>query len=326
MSSFVSSELKTTNVIFRFNDIREIEQHLQKETKVNSVVLALFDFDDTLAMTGHASAGHLGGLKWRDQLRKCIEELKKSEELKSNSLIFEYLTLFIAKTVEVDAVQPETASFIKKLENKGYQVMVFTARGRSGENAWYKLNIGGVDAFTEQQMHNAGIHLTPGDLPTHDKVYKNSMIFSQNIAKDIIIRELFDKCVLNPSNISILGFEDDKRDPVDKVGQVAEKYGVPYVGVHYTAIEEREEKEYDLLKATIQLVNLFVEGKFLPKETLENKTTEFKATNKTPVAFFKETIKELDKFFHDNKLYRPFSDTDEFHSEISKVAQRTFRL
>ncbi len=320
----VTATNNQTYTPFPINDLGEIREYLP--AKVNGIALLLLDFDDTMVMTGHACAGHLGGLRWRDMLRKTIQHLKKEKEIKQGAPLFEYLTLFIAKSARVAAVQPGiTPALIADLQQRGLKVMVFTARGRNGKNAWYQLPISGVDELTEQQMLAAGIQLAQSKLPTHPKIYKHSMIFTQNTPKEEVIKDLFDKNVFQSSDIALLAFADDKADAVKKVQQYAEDQRLPFIGFHYTAVEKAEANEFDLLKSTIQLVNLFATGHFLKAEELEAKEKEFTSNQTmTPENYFDEVIKKVDCILEENNLYSPSRDTDHFYQRVAPALKSAF--
>lgn len=310
--------------IFKSSDIQDLKQHIDTDQKVKGSALALIDFDDTMAMTGHATAQHLGGLKWRDKLRKTIEALKQAKEMNADAPLFEYLTLFIAKTVQVQPVDPDLMPIIRQLEEKGFQVMVFTARGRDGQNAWYKLTINGIDELTEEQMHNAGIRLSSShQLPLHEKIYKGSMIFCQNTPKEAVLSDLLGKNVIVPQEIRQLIMIDDKEDPIQKGKKIADTYQIPFVGFHYTAVESREEKEFDLLKSTIQMIHLFTSGKFLSQKEVDIAANQ--AANDAPDEYFKKTVKELHDFFMEHQLYKSYATPQELHQTVSRVAREHFK-
>lgn len=305
-------ESKQTNASYEINDVRQIPQHLALD-KIQDLVVSLWDFDDTLCMSGHKEASHLGGIAWRADFRNTIAALK--DELK-DPLIFSHVTLFLAKAVHVSAVQPETASLIAEQQKLGVKVCIFTARGRKGENSWYQLNIAGVDTLTEQQMKKAEIHMIPQKPLQHDKIYGGYMICAQNVSKELLIQELFEKKVLDPKEIALLTFADDKGDQVKVVQKKVAEYGVPFIGFHYTAVQIAEMKEYNLLEATIQLVNLIAKKKFLSREEVE-----LQKAGKTP-EYFKNVVRHLDKLFVENQLVRSYEDTDQFYSAVSKVFEQ----
>lgn len=322
------SVVSSSSLIIKCDDICEIKKYLTTDKKASSIAVALFDFDDTYVMTGHPTANHLGGLQWRDRIRKSIDVLKKEQQISPDAPLFEYLTLFIAKSLKVNAVQhSQTAKLVEELEKTSHvRVMIFTARGSNGKNAWYKLNIKGVDRLTEQQMHHAGIQMsTASELPKHANVYKNQFIFCQNNPKEDILTDLFEKKVLDPSQISQLLFVDDKGDALPKIKKVAEAHNIPsFVGLHYTAVERMEQNEFDLLRSTIQLINLFALGHFSSQEAVETRAKEIK-TSLTDEDFVKVSLKHIHQFFNENHLYRSYEDHDEFYRVI-EAARVNFKL
>jgi uncharacterized protein DUF2608 len=314
------------NTIISSNNIQEIPKHILPKLEAQSLVL--FDFDDTLVMSGSTEAAHLGGVKWREDLRKYITDLKQSNAITSNAPLFECLTLFIAKSLTAKAVQDsQTAKIISDLEAQGCKVMIFTARGRSGENAWYKLNITGIDALTKHQMQQAGITIRqhPTSL-SHASIYEDMIIFSQNSAKDQLLKELFAKKVFNASEISQILFIDDKKEQVEKVGKAASDHSVSYTGVHYTLIDEIETREYDLLKSTVQLVSLLATQVLLNQRDLAISCNKISEEGIIAEEFFKQTLTQLDELLSGSDIYRQIGlDPDKLFEKIKQAVSGHFK-
>lgn len=307
------------------HDFGAVAKHFQPTSKMKKALL-LVDFDETMIRSGHPETGHLGGYRWRMNLWKTVDILVERKEIAKDHCILGALTLYIIKAVQVAIAQPEVATTIKELQSSGVHVMVFTARGRSGENSWNGMNINGIDAMTEQQMHQVGIHLEKKPLKLHERIHKCSMIFCQNISKDKIIKDIFDKNIFNKDEIEILGFVDDSPEAIDKVKGFAEAEGIPFTGFLYKAIRDIEEVEYDLLKATIQLVNLATHGCLLTPEQVETEKRKFSdQKNVTIDQFFQEVVKKINRIFVDNQLYEAGENVDQFYTRASSVLAKNFK-
>lgn len=307
------------------NNLQEIREHLLPvESKVKPLVL--LDFDDTLVRSGSEEAAHLGGVKWRGDFRKLLSELQKTNAITTNAPLFECLTLLIAKSLTARAVQDnQTAELITQLENMGCKIMILTARGISGENAWYKLTISGVESLTKNQMEQAGIAIKPDSTrPAHPNVFEN-IIFAQNKPKDQILNDLFTKEVLNASETSQILFIDDKKDAVESVSSAASKLEIPYIGIHYTRVEEIEKLEYHLLKSTIQLVSLLANQILLNQEDLAEKYAKIEKQGITPEEFFKKILIQLDQALLKGNVYEQMSlDTDQLFEKIKHAVSGHF--
>lgn len=286
----ITQNIISTNNLFA---LRDFAARVQES---GGTGVALIDIDDTTVVTGHAAAGHLGGMKWREDLRKEIEALK-NEGLMGNGPLFEYLTLFIAMALKVHAVQEDLPELFKELNAAKIQVLWLTARGNYGENAWYKLNIGGVDKLTKKQLLGAGFTLFNYRLPYHAQIYQDAIIFSQNKDKGELVTELIQKKIISARAIA---FVDDKLKAVEAVAKAVLAQGVTYYGVHSTRMEEQEGKEYDLVKSTLQLMHLFREGCLMTKEALDQ---EVKNNHLRPEVLFREALLKLNKFFKSHMFY-----------------------
>jgi hypothetical protein len=287
----------------------------------NAKPLALFDFDDTLVMTGSQEASHLGGIKWRDDFRKRVMALKASGQINENVPLFECASLFIAKSLTAKAVEGQkTAQLIQDLEEMGCQVMVFTARGRSGENAWYKLNVTGIDLMTKKQMQQAGISICqPSSDLVHPNIYDNCMILAQNRPKDQLLNDLFSSSILNKNNISQMLFVDDKKEQVEKVEKSANEHGMAYTGMHYTFIDEIEKQQYHPLKATIQLVSLLAHQVLLADSQVEE------IVRKTSEDDINKVILELNQQLTSHQIYDQIGlDADRLFEKMKLAVSEHF--
>lgn len=324
MSSFISILCSSTLLVC--NDIRDVAQHVQPSPSGTTRVLVPIDFDDTLVMSGCSEAFHLGGLAWRKDLRKYLEELKQTGALLSDDSLLGCLTLFLAKSLPAKAVQnPETAELIKTLENLGCKVMIFTARGRSGENAWYKLCISGVDILTKEQLNQAGIEIAQESTSLeHKQIFENRMIFAQNGSKENLLLELFDKKIINPSEYHQVIFIDDKQDAIAKLRAPIEAYQIPYTGIHYTYIENAEKKEYDILKSTIQLTQLIAKRTLLNPQELDTIYAQLKAQNISAPDFFKKILIQLDEALKNDGVYEQSDlDTEQLFEKIKQAVDKS---
>lgn len=310
--------------VMQTSNIKEISNYSIPQTE-KGLKIALFDFDDMLVFSGTREAYHLGGLKWRDEIRKMIDQLKQEGKIRKEALLFDCLSLFIAKTLPAHAVEgKETAALIKTLEALGYTVMIFTARGRSGENAWYKLDVCGVDFLTKEQMLNSGIEISQPSQPMkHPTIFDNFMICAQNDPKEKLISKLFNERIFPPELIDHLIFADDKKDSVEKVGEAVIRKEISFTGVHYTHVQELEKQEYHFTKSIIQLVNLLATRVLLTKEECEKRFSSMSKENEKD--FVKQILIQLNEALQKEGIYdQKGLSTNEMYEKIKAVAITSF--
>lgn len=282
----------------------------------HKLALVLLDIDDTSIFSGSPDVNYLGGLKWRDLSRKMIDTLKKEGLIGQNDQIFENITLFISLIVYLAAVETLIPDAVKNLKSKyRCHVMAFTARGSSGLKAWYNKEIAGVAELTASQFSRARIELSYiGKEILHPNVYNNAYIFCQNEPKEKILEDLIDKKVVDLNEVDLIAYADDKS--VLEVEKVAKKHNVNFIGFNYTAVVQREAKEFDLLKSTLQLLRLFEKGVVLPQSEVQVRSSEVLMAGITPEDHFKAALIQLNDKFKTHGLYRKFETVQEYFSAV----------
>lgn len=233
--------------IFEITQIEKIRPYIQKES------LVLFDIDDTLITNPNS----LGGPTWRSWVKPKLPA-------NSSFVLFDALSLYIAKNIDYIAIEPNTAQLISDLQRDDVAVFAFTARGRT---QWYTTDLEGVDQFTHQQLNRACIDFNlskiPAELQELESTYfYKGIIFAQHIKKGDLLKHLFKDLNYHPSCIV---FIDDKLEQVKSVEAAVKGSGIPFVGFWYKKTEE-ETKNFDPMIVNIQLENLLIKNKILSNE------------------------------------------------------------
>lgn len=211
---------------------------------VGQQVLCLFDIDDTLI----DNPFHLGSPPWRNWVRKTLPPY-------SGFVLFDALTLYIAKHAPYKAVEPTTARLISDFQESGVTAFGFTARGRS---EWYTTTLEGVDRFTHRQLAQVGIDFKRTPVPEELKSLKpdyffNGIIFSKHIPKGDLLQILFQELNYTPS---LILFVDDKLEQVKSVEEALKEAGIPFIGFWYRRAE-KDRAGFNPMATNIQLEFLF---------------------------------------------------------------------
>lgn len=203
------------------------------ETKHIEDVLPLIDEDtwflvdlDNCMFQGAQALGHANW--FYDQLQQRMEKGMSREEAISD--VYPHWI----KTQRVCKVKPLEESFVPTLlllQNKGVTIMGLTHRQPSvADSTVRQVNSLGFDfSATAPSKDSFSI---PAKTPT---LYFQGILFVGDYNKKIDIFEPFLSTIKkNPRKIV---FIDDKRKNVEEL-DVLTKYGIEYIGVHYTAIED----------------------------------------------------------------------------------------
>lgn len=242
-SSFLSAEL------MEINQIDAIRPYITENA------LCLFDIDDTLI----DNPTFLGSSPWRNWIKS------KTAHFSTNFVLYDALTLFIAKNGPYKTVEPSTSALITDLQNQGQTVFAFTARGRS---QWYTTHIEGVDRFTHEQLRYAGIDfkktVIPQALQALDPTYfYEGIIFAKHIQKGDLFKQLFKDLNYTPS---LILFVDDKLDQVQSVEAAVKEVGIPFIGFWYRR-SELDRNNFNPKVTNIQLESLLLTGEIMCDET-----------------------------------------------------------
>ena len=158
-------------------DIVEIERiDEMRPYVIGNNVLCLFDIDDTLI----DNPFDLGSPPWRNWVRKTLPQ-------HPDFVLFDALTLYIAKNAPYKAVEPTTARLISDLQESGVTAFGFTARGRS---EWYTTKLEGVDRYTHQQLEHVGIDFKRTPMPEELKSLASAYFFNGIIFANISRRAI----------------------------------------------------------------------------------------------------------------------------------------
>lgn len=226
-------------------DIVEIERIDEiRPYVVGQHVLCLFDIDDTLI----DNPFDLGSPPWRNWVRKTLPQ-------HSDFVLFDALTLYIAKHAPYKTVEPNTAALISDLQESGVTAFGFTARGRS---EWYTTTLEGVDRFTHDQLTHVGIDFKRTPVPEELKSLKadyffNGIIFAKHIPKGDLLKILFKDLNYTPS---LILFVDDKLEQVKSVEEALKEAGIPFIGFWYRR-SEKDRAGFNAMATNIQLEFLF---------------------------------------------------------------------
>ena len=144
ISLFLSSFLRAE--IIEIDQIDDIRPYIVENG------LYLFNIDETLI----GSPFSLGSSAWRGWVKSKIPNCP------ADFVLYDALTLYIAKHAPYQTVEPSTASLVLDLQNEGHAVFAFTARGRS---QWYTTDVKGIDHFTREQLSYAGIDFMNTRIP-----------------------------------------------------------------------------------------------------------------------------------------------------------------
>lgn len=272
----ISSILLTS---FLQAEIMEISQIDDIRPYITKNALYLFDIDDTLIDNPFS----LGSPPWRNWVKS------KLSNYNTHFVLYDALTLFIAKNAPYKTVEPSTADLIVDLQNQGHAVFAFTARGRS---QWYTTDIEGVDRFTHEQLHYVGIDFKstsiPEELQSLEATYFcDGVIFAQHIKKGDLLKHLFKDLKYHPS---LIIFVDDKLDQVQSVEVAVKEVGLPFIGFWYRR-SEFDRKNFNPMIANIQLESLLLQGEIITDDAaLELAKTK----QNDPHTYFKEILEKID--------------------------------
>lgn len=242
--------------------------------------LYLFDIDDTLIVNPFS----LGSSSWRNWAKQKIPKYD------TPFVVYDALTLYIAKNASYIAVEPTTASLIADLQNEGIAALAFTARGRS---QWYTSDIEGIDRFTHEQLIQAGMDfkktIIPQELLSLEPTYfKDGIIFAQHIKKGDLLKHLFKDLNYLPS---IIIFIDDKLEQVESVEKVVKETGIPFLGFWYRRAE-LDGANFDPLVADIQLEALLLRQEIVKDEDAKEIAQEKSGVD--PQLYFKAILDSID--------------------------------
>ncbi|MFN4173643.1 MAG: DUF2608 domain-containing protein [Parachlamydiaceae bacterium] len=305
--------LERVNLISRINRIQDVKALIPNNLKINTCALALIDFDDTLIHSGCPQAAFLGGIKWRKAVKIAIDSLKK-KNITVFKPLFSYLTLFVTMSIKAEPVEASTITAIKTLKDAGFELKIFTARGL---DCWNMETLKGIEHLTFKQMEEAGLSLL-------FKQKTGTLIGCSYKDKQKVLEELFEKKVIDPAQLSLLAYVDDRQDALPEISKLAEKYRFSFIGLYYTASEEKESLGFDLMKSTLHLINLFEKGRLLTLEEEKKEEANFNSSNISREQFFENVLLRINRFFLQFHKEASFKDAEDFFLMTSNAAKSNF--
>ncbi len=242
--------------------------------------LVLFDVDDTLI----ASPTSLGGIAWRPWARS---KLPKGG---TDFVLYDALTLYIAKKVPYIPVEPAIPRLISDLQQEGVTVLALTSRGRA---QWYTTNVAGIDALTIQQLKHVGMDFARTAIPSRLKELKSvdlyeGILFAEHISKGDLLKTLLSDSGYRPAQII---FVDDRFDHIQSVEAAAQELRIPFIGFWYKRAEINA-SGFDPMVANVQFEGLFLENTIYSEA--KAKAIAAGLLEVDPVEFFKEIVEKLD--------------------------------
>lgn len=240
--------------------------------------LVLFNIAEVLMDTEMS----LGTQAWRKYVRSRLTPQLHDE-----------LTLFVFKHVPPKTPEPETASLIASLQEKGVPVLAFTSRGR---HEWYSSQIQDIDSLTENALRQIGIDFANTHLPSNlaqlDSIfgdyYHAGIIYATNsYEKGEMLTKLVELTHYLPNKII---FVDDKADSLKTVEKAANEMKIPFTGYAYSRTS-KQHANFDPMIAHIQLDWLVSYGKLLSdQEAAKIKEEQFAEGD--PEAYFLQIIRK----------------------------------
>ena len=261
-------------------DIIPIDQIEDIRPYIDQNALVLFDIDDTLITNPYS----LGSSPWRSWAKSKISHYD------ADFVVYDALTLYIAKKAHYKAVESSTVGLISDLQQSGIAVFAFTARGRS---QWYTTDIKGVDQFTHKQLNHVGIDFKQTVIPVElqhleSTYFYKGIIFAQHIKKGDLLKHLLKDLNYHPSCIV---FVDDKLDQVQSVEAVVKEAKIPFFGFWYRRAES-DGANFSPMVANVQLENLLLKNKIV-KDKEAKKIAETRS-EKDPIEYLNWILDQCD--------------------------------
>ncbi len=202
--------------------------------------LVVFDIDNTLLK----SIQHFGSVAWGEYVIKDLEKkgISKREAIEIESIFWKTVQPYI----KVQAVDPDTQSIIRAIQEKGIPVICLTARlPEELPNTHRQLQSIGLD-FSKTHllpgtMHS--LHLTP------DTLYSHGILFAtQRYQKSEVLISFLREAGLNPQKIL---FIDDKRGHVEDVVNTLSDIGIKCIGFRFGGAD-KDASQFNPLIADVQ--------------------------------------------------------------------------
>lgn len=231
--------LNSNAQIVQASSLSEIETYIYKFSLENTLVL--FDLDYVLFTPKDKVLRYAGEEEnYRAKHFKNIFDKFKGKEIEINGdkmPMADYLISQILFSSKVELVSPSMPAFVNKLDSQKMTVVGFTANS----NGKYGI------VQNEAQLHlsrlkSFGYHFIKdnGDLLKEDfPGCFSRVIFTNKANKGEVIVSFLKRLNKNYKNVV---FVDDRKKNLISVERALKDYPVNYIGIHYTELQDRNEK------------------------------------------------------------------------------------
>jgi Protein of unknown function (DUF2608) len=225
-----------------FAEIFESDKMVDLVPHVNEDTWVFIDLDNTLI----ESCLHLGSAQWRGHVRTKAKNAGYDEEEVIEAILDQFW-LFVQPFVPVRLVDPDSTLVIQKLKDSSIPVFALTAREPS-ESGYTQEQLSSVDAsFCSSALPECS--LLPSNEPS---LFDDGVIYCGENTKSEALAAFFKEVGYMPKKVI---FVDDKRDQVSALGETLEEMGIEYVGIRFSAADERV-KSFDGEVADLQFACL----------------------------------------------------------------------
>lgn len=234
-------------------DIQECYSSQAILSEIDENTLVLVDIDKTAVK----SATHLGSEAWYNHL-----ERKGSDWGIGDSTLMPLVTRIMQNTAYT-LVEETTPGLIAELQAKKHLIFAFTGR----------LMVAPWDPHFSRATHNhlkaVGIDFERTHIPAHfahkkfPSSFAHGIIFSNWQPKGPVLKHFLNELDHRPGKVVLI---DDQLSFLRSVEKSMAEMKIPFVGFHYRLCE-KEEQEFDLLVANIQLQHLEEKGIILSEKS-----------------------------------------------------------
>jgi hypothetical protein len=227
------TELKATLI-----PIEDVSKN-DKQRRLNSEILYIFDFDNTLM----AMKQDLGSDQWYNWQSELLRNKNKKDAVASSqSELFEIQYKLYALG-NMRPVEDDTASVVKSLQANGFSVIVLTSRGQEYRTDIEK-ELSSIDLnFVDSAIGKKGGILEaflPEQVPDSKLVtYQNGILTGSGQNKGLLIKDLLKRVGYKPKKII---FFDDSQKNITNVQNEFKKSDILVHVVQYDAELSRVKK------------------------------------------------------------------------------------
>jgi len=222
--------------------IPAIRSNIIESTSIASVfdhidhheTLVIFDIDNTIL----ESINEQGSPQWVTALIKHAEEIGMNPE--QAYTIIEPILLDVFMKTEVKPVEPEIVSLIAQLQQKNISVIGLTARSTLMVDPTVK-HLASIAISLHQTSLALENALEIAHLPApHEAHYHEGVLYCGGVnPKGRTLETLLKSTSYMPEKII---FVDDQLRYLTSVETVAAELKIPFIGIHYTRLDEKVKK------------------------------------------------------------------------------------